>query len=387
VSRHAHVQVDLSAIAHNVEELCAVAGAARLCAVVKADGYGHGAVEVARTAVAHGATMLAVALVDEGAPLREAGIDAPILVLSEPPVDALRDAWELGLTPTLYHEDAVARAAEVVPGGGRWGVQLKVDTGMHRVGLVPDRVVDVAAAVVASPRLVLDGVFTHLAVADEPDRPETTAQLGRFDAVISDLRAKGIDPGTVHAANSAGLIAHPAARYAMVRAGIAVYGLAPAPRMEGMVDLRPAMSVISEVSHVAVVPAGDGVSYGLRHVFDRDTMVATVPVGYADGVSRRLWSTGGEVLIGGVRRPIRGVVTMDQLMVELGPAPGGAAGPAGAHAAVARGDEVVLLGRQAGPDGVAVEEITAGEWAGHLDTIAYEVVCGFGPRLPRRYVR
>lgn len=380
MSRHAFVQVDLGAIAHNVEVLRDLGGSARLCAVVKADGYGHGAVEIARTAVAHGASMLGVALVDEGVVLRDHGIDAPILVLSEPPEDALREAWDRRLTPTLYHEDTVALAAEMVPRGDHWGVQVKVDTGMHRVGIHPDRVVDLAAAVVASPVLRLDGVFTHLAVADEPDRPETAHQLERFEAVVADLRAKGIDPGTVHAANSAGLIAHPGARLDMIRAGISVYGLAPSPELEGMVDLRPAMSVVSEVSHLAVVPAGDGVSYGLRHRFENDTSVAVVPIGYADGISRRMWSTGGEVLIGGTRRPIRGVVTMDQIVVELGP-PGGVRG----DPPVARGDEVVLLGRQAGA--TRTEEITAGEWAEQLGTIAYEVVCGFGPRLPRRYVR
>jgi alanine racemase len=369
------VQIDLDAVAHNVAVLSALAGDAELCVVVKADGYGHGAVEVARTALDHGATRLAVAFVEEGVPLRHAGIDAPVLVLSEPPRDSLPEAWAMGLTPTLYHLDAVEAAAAVVPERARWAVQVKVDTGMHRVGAAPEEAPNVVAAIAASPRLVLEGVFTHLAVADEPDRPETSTQLDRFEATLDALREGGVVPGTVHAANSAGLIAHPRARLDMVRAGIAVYGLAPSPALAPMVELRPAMSVHAEVSHLVTVPAGEGVSYGLRHVFERDTVVAVVPLGYADGVSRRLCSTGGQVLIGGRRHPIRGVVTMDQLMVELGP-------PGGVEAAsVRRGDPVVLLGSQGD------EEVAAQEWADRLGTIGYEVVCAMALRLPREHVR
>jgi len=381
VPRHAEVVVDLDAVAHNVHELRSLAGSAEFCAVVKADGYGHGAVPVARAALDAGATSLAVALVEEGAALRDAGIDAPILLLSEPPVDALRDAWKLALTPTLYHEDSVEVASEVVHRHGRWGVHIKVDTGMHRVGAPPEDAVHLAAKVVSSRELVLEGVFTHLAVADEPERAETAEQLELFARVCADMRDRGIDTGTVHAANSAGLIAHPEARLDMVRCGIAMYGLAPSRDLAAMVDLRPAMSVVAEVSHFATVAAGDGVSYGLRHRFDRDTVVAVVPVGYADGVSRRLAEVGGEVLIGGHPRAMRGAVTMDQFVVEVGPAGGGPGGldPAASAAPVSCGDEVVLLGHQGGA------EVTATQWADRLGTINYEVACGFSARLPRRY--
>ncbi len=373
--RHSHVQIDLDAVAHNVEVLRGLAGTAELCVVVKADGYGHGAVEVARTALDHGATRLAVAFVDEGAQLRRAGIEGSVMVLSEPSFDSLAEAWALELTPTLYHRDAVAAAAAVVPTGGRWGVQLKLDTGMHRVGAAPGEAVDLAAAVVTSPKLVLEGVFTHLAVADEPDRPETAQQLERFHHVLCDLRDAGIDPGMLHAANSAGLIAHPEARFDLVRVGIAAYGIAPSPALEGLVDLHPAMSVHAEVSHVLTVPAGEGLSYGLHDRFDSDTVVAVVPVGYADGVSRRLWCTGAEVLLGGRRHRVRGTVTMDQLMVEVGPR----GDPCAQE--VARGDPVVLMGSQ------GEERIGAQEWAGRLGTIAYEVVCGMALRLRREHVR
>lgn len=372
--RHSHVRIDLDAVAHNVTALRALAGEAELCAVVKADGYGHGAVEIARTAIDAGADRLAVAFVPEGAVLRAAGIEAPVLVLSEPPPDSFAEAWDLGLTPTLYHLDAVAIAEAVVPRAGRWGVHVKVDTGMHRVGATPEQVPAVAGAVMASSRLLLEGLFTHLAVADEPANPETARQLRDFERVLRTVRDAGMDPGVVHAANSAGLLVHPASHFDLVRTGIAVYGLAPSAELEGILDLRPAMSVHSEVSHVLTVPAGDGLSYGLRHTFEVDTVVAVVPVGYADGVVRRLGSMGGEVLVGGRRRPIRGVVTMDQLMVEIGPV-----GDPGDET-VQRGDPVVLIGGQGG------ETVTAQEWAERLETIPYEIVCGLSLRLPRLHV-
>ena len=368
--RHAHIEVDPGAVEANAAAMLSAAGGAQLCAVVKADGYGHGSVDVARAALAGGASWLAVALVEEGRVLREAGIGAPILVLSEPPPDVMAEALDADLTPTIYTPAGVSSAAAAVAARRRavpWPVHLKIDTGMHRVGALPADAVQVARLIDGAGGLELAGTFTHLAVADEPDRPETAAQLDRFDRVLAELAGVGIDPGLRHAANSAGSLAHPRAHLDMVRVGIALYGIAPTPAMAATVDLRPAMSLHAEVTMVKHLVAGDGVSYGLRHVFDRAATVAIVPLGYADGVPRRLGLTGGEVLIGGVRRPIRGVVTMDQTIVEVSGGPD-----------VAPGDPVVLLGPQGS------ECITAQEWAGWLDTIPYEVVCGFSVRLPRR---
>ena len=368
--RHALIAVDLDAVAANAATMVELADGAELCAVVKADGYGHGSVDVATAALAGGATWLAVALVEEGRVLRDAGIDVPILVLSEPPSDAMAEALEAGLTPTLYTAAGVASAGAAVrahPGAAPWSVHLKIDTGMHRVGAHPADAIDVARRIVDTPGLALGGTFTHLAVADEPERPETDAQLELFAGVLDDLRAAGIDPGLRHAANSAGTLAHAGAHLDLVRVGIALYGIAPAPAMVAEVELRPAMSLLAEVTMVKHLSAGDGVSYGLRHVFDRPATIAIVPLGYADGVPRRLGLNGGEVLIGGVRRPIRGVVTMDQTIVVV------TGGPE-----VRAGDPVVLLGAQGD------ERITAQDWADRLDTIPYEVVCGFSVRLPRR---
>jgi alanine racemase len=357
------LEVDLDAVQANVELLLERCGPARLCAVVKADGYGHGAVPIARAALAAGAGWLAVALVEEAEALREAGIDAPILLLSEPPVDAVGDVRRLGLRPTLYREEAIDAfgAGPTVP------VHLKVNTGMNRVGAAPGDAVARARQVV-DRGLELEAVWTHFAVADEPDDPFTAEQAARFDAVIDDLRGAGLEPSMTHLANSAATLAHPGTHADLVRVGIAVYGVSPSPALASAAPLRPAMTLRTEVSFAKRVTAGERISYGLTHRFDRDANVATIPIGYADGVPRRLSSAGGQVLIGGARRGIVGVVTMDQLMVDCGDDP------------VAVGDEVVLLGAQGS------ERVTPEEWADRLGTIGYEIVCGIGPRVPRSHV-
>jgi alanine racemase len=360
--------VDLDAVARNVGVLRRRAAPAAVWAVVKADGYGHGAVPVARAALSAGADGLCVALVEEAAVLRRAGIDAPILILAEPPPRQYGDAVRLGVQAVVYSEHAIDGLAAAVCGPVRLPVHLKIDTGMHRVGAPPAAAAALARRIMAIPSLELAGLMTHLAIADEPDDPFTDRQLDAFDDVLESLRAADIRPPLVHAANSAGAIAHPRSRYSFVRAGIAVYGIAPGPCISGeCAELRPALSLRARVGFVKRVAAGERISYGLRHRFTTDTNVATLPIGYADGVPRRLATTGGEVLIHGRRRPIVGVVTMDQLMVDCG------------DDDVARGDEAVLIGTQEG------EQITADEWARRLGTIAYEITCGVSGRVPRRY--
>lgn len=365
----AWADVDLDAIRHNVRTLVALAAPARVCAVVKADGYGHGAAAVSRAALQGGATWLAVAQHEEAFALRDAGIDAPILLLSEPAPSHVADAVALDLRFTVYSATMIRRLQTEAAAAGRdLPVHLKVDTGMHRVGAGPDDIPALAKAILDRPNLVLEGFWTHCAIADEPDDPFTATQLARFDAMVAELAADGVRPPILHAANSAAAIAHPASRYDLVRCGIAVYGIPPAPALAGRADLRPALTLRSEVAFVKEVAAGERVSYGLRHRFDRDTTVATVPIGYADGVIRALPAAGQEVLIGGRRCPMVGVVTMDQVMVDVGPG-----------ADVKMGDEVVLIGAQGD------ERITPDEWAERLGTIAYEVVCAIGPRVHRQY--
>jgi alanine racemase len=382
-ARWAWAEVDLDAVAHNVEHLRSVVAPSAVWAVVKANGYGHGAVEVARAAMDAGAQGLCVALAEEGAQLRGAGIDAPILVLSEQPVDAVDDIVRFRLMATVYTVAFIEALASAARGRGVDGVpvHLKIDTGMQRVGVAADGAAAMVAAVEAhAPALRLVGVFTHLALADEPDDPFTDDQLERFDDALAGLSSvlPGTGPGgtglLVHAANSAGALAHPGARRSFVRAGIAIYGISPGRGVDQRCGaLRPAMSLQARVSYVKRVAAGSRISYGLRHTFERETTVATVPIGYADGVPRRLFETGGDVLIGGRRRPIVGVVTMDQLMVDCG------------DDTVGIGDEVVLIGSQDGPDGR--QTIRAEDWADRLGTIGYEIVCGIGGRVPRRHAR
>ncbi|MCU1499788.1 MAG: alr [Acidimicrobiales bacterium] len=364
--------VDLDAVTANVETLRELVGPVRFCAVVKADGYGHGAVPVARAALAGGADLLGVALVAEGAELRAAGLDAPILVLSQASPDELDVLVDRELEATAYTVAGVEGLAEASARAGRGpsrpvAVHLKVDTGMHRVGAQPDEVLGLARAITEDPGLQLASVFTHCAVADEPASEFTAEQLRRYGEVLDVLADAGIAVPLRHAANTAGAIAHPAARFDLVRCGIGIYGLDPSPALAGRVPLRPAMALRSRVSHVKRVAAGEGVSYGLRYRPERETTIATVPLGYADGMARRLSSTGGEVLVGGHRRPIAGTVTMDQFLIDCGDDP------------VAVGDEVVLLGRQGS------ERVGAEEWAERLGTISYEIVCGISPRVPRRY--
>jgi alanine racemase len=353
-------EVDLEAIRHNVRAL--QPPSAELMAVVKADGYGHGDVPVARAALEAGATWLGVALVEEGLRLREAGIGAPILVLSEFPSGAERDATTAELTPTCFTEDGLRRLAET---GWSGGVHVKVDTGMHRVGLLPERAPAFCSAV-RDAGLGLEGVWTHFARSEELDAPTTAEQLKRFEETLDALNAAGHRPRYRHAANSGATIAHPDSHLDLVRVGIAMYGILPGPQLRGLVDLRPAMTLRSRVSAVKRVPAGEGISYGHRYRLERESTIATVPIGYADGYMRSL-SNVGQVLIDGRRRPVAGNVTMDQLMVDCGDDP------------VHPGDEVVLFGAQGD------ERILADEVAGWAGTIGYEVVTSVSARVPREH--
>jgi alanine racemase len=377
VFRPTRAVVDLDALTENVRALIVATQTKHYCAVVKADGYGHGAVEVARAAVAGGASHLAVALVEEGITLRRGGLTVPILVLSEPPIGSETAIAVHGLTATVYSEITIDRLSAA---GGMNGtvvpVHLKVDTGMRRVGCQPDEAVALVKRIVSAPNLLHTGTFTHLAVADAPDRVETNEQIRKFTLVVDALRSAGIDVGIVHVANSAGAIAHPNARFDMVRCGIAVYGHDPDSSLsaaEHGVKLRPVMSLVSEVSHVKHLSAGDRVSYGLAGGVDVDSVVATIPIGYADGLSRRWSSVGGEVLIGGRRRRIIGRITMDQIVVDCGPV-------SDPLSEVRRGDVVVLIGNQGD------ETISAWEMATKLDTISYEITCAVSARVPRTYV-
>ncbi len=367
--RPSWIEVDVAAIAANVAAIAATVAPARLCAVVKADAYGHGDVPVADVALANGADRLAVALVEEGARLRDAGIRAPILLLSEPILEDLDAVVELDLTPTLSRRDSCETLARSAARRRRtpYAVHVKLDTGMHRAGVAEEEALTLARIVHDDPRLTLEGVWTHFPVAEE-DPAFTAGQTRALLAFRERLTRAGIAVPLLHAANTAAALGDPATRLDMVRVGLGLYGLRPAPGIAADLSLRPAMRVVSHVSHLRRLPAGARPSYGRRRPLPRPSTVATVPIGYADGMTRRLSAVGGEVLIGGRRRPLAGTVTMDQIVVDVGDDP------------VGLGDEVVVLGTQ------GEGRIDAEEWARRLDTITYEVVCRFGARLPRRHL-
>jgi alanine racemase len=364
-------EIDRDAIAANVTALKGQAAAPQLMAVVKADGYGHGMVPAARAALAGGADWLAVALVEEGQGLRAAGIDAPILVLTEPPPSGIPALLDAGLTPTVYtpsFTDALDRAAQG-RGDEPIEVHVKLDTGMRRVGVPQADWDDALRRVRDAAGLRFSGLWSHYAVADEPDHPFITHQSREFARAVDIAAGLGIRPDVLHLANSAGTLHLHDHHYDMVRPGLAVYGLEPAPGLAGSTELIPALAWRSRLSLVKELAAGEAVSYGLRWSSERDTIVATVPAGYADGVRRAL-SGVGEALVGGRRVPYAGTVCMDQFMVEL-------AEPA------AVGDEICLIGRQLVPGTEETAAVTADDWARWLDTINYEIVCGIGSRVPR----
>jgi alanine racemase len=363
--RPTFVSVDLDAIRDNVRIL--KPEHSELMTVVKANAYGHGDVAVARAALEGGATWLGVALVEEGVRLREAGVEAPVLALSEFPRGSEVDALSFGLTPTVYSEEGLAALAAAAGRLGRHvGIHIKVDTGMHRVGLWPPTELAAFAGRAQDAGLTVEGIWTHFPSSDSDDAA-TLEQLRTFLAAVKPLLAAGVRPHHLHAANSAGLLRHEEAHLDLARPGIAVYGMSPGGVDVGRIGLRPALSWRSEVALARRLPAGESISYGSRYTLERESVIATVPVGYADGYSRLL-SSRAEVLIGGRRCLVAGTVTMDQILVDCG------------EMDVERGAEVVLIGRQGD------EEITADELAELSGTINYEVVTAIGERVPREYV-
>ena len=364
--RHSWVEVDLQKIRDNVARIVSLVAPARFCAVVKANAYGHGDVPVARAAIDGGANMLAVATVGEAVRLREADIRRPILLLGQPPLEDINDVLLHKLTPTVYDplflESLLAAVDQEVP-----NVHIKFDTGMHRLGTDGATVNRLASSIARSPKANLEGVWSHFADADA-DPEFTQHQIDMFSGLVSSLADAGFSIPLVHLANSAGAMLYPASRKDMVRVGLAMYGLSPTPGEELPIALEPAMRVVSEVTHVRRLPAGARPSYGRVRELEAASFLATVPIGYADGYNRRLGDVKGAAVVQGQRRPLAGRVTMDYIILDMG------------DDRPELGDEVVILGSQ--------DEATvpAQQWAEWLDTISYEVVCGFSERLPRRYL-
>lgn len=359
-------EVDLEAIGHNLREIKRrLSPGVRLMAVVKANGYGHGAEQVARVAVAEGASFLGVATVDEALQLRKAGFTLPILVLGAIPPEAAPAVLKHDITATVFSVDQVEALAKEASRQGRSAkVHIKVDTGMGRIGLrKADEVISLCTRVLAGP-VVLEGIFTHFACADDEDKGKTARQLELFREVLGRLEEAGIRVPIKHAANSAATLEYPASHLDMVRVGIAMYGYHPRPGAQG-VDLRPALTWKARVVQVKRLPPGTPIGYGWSYTTTCEEVIATVCVGYADGYRRGL-SNNGWVLVRGKRAPVVGRVCMDQIMVRL-------------EEEVKPGEEVVLLGEQGG------ERISADDVAAWLGTISYEVLTSIGERVPRVY--
>jgi alanine racemase len=372
--RPTRAEVNLEALRHNLRVVKRHAGGARVWAVLKADGYGHGAPAVARTLERAGADGFCVALLEEGVELREAGIRKPILVMGGYYGAAHEEVVLRGLVPVVYDAEQIDGFARLVRGGvvpGPIDVHLKVDTGMARLGVTLDDLPKIAAKIAKTPEVNVAALMTHLACADAPTNEETAAQMVRFDEATALLAKHGIRPPVRHAANSAAL-ARGEARLDAVRPGIALFGVSP--RSEGtplMNELRQVVRVRSEILDVRTVKPGEPVGYGALWRANRPARIATIPMGYADGLSRQL-SNKGHVLVRGRRAPIVGAVSMDMSMIDVTDLPG-----------ASRKDEVVVLGAQEGPLGK--DAIGADEVAGHMGTIAWEVLTQISRRVPRFY--
>lgn len=365
----AWVEINLAALRHNVQQLVAhLEGRATLMAVVKADAYGHGAVTVARAALSAGARWLGVATVPEGMELRQAGIQAPILVMgavsSAEEVQAIAQ-WRLQPTVVSPKQGLVISDTLSQLVSAPLPVHLKLDTGMARLGFDWQKAPEFVSFVRRLPHLEIASLYSHLATADSPDTTLLNQQHQRFKAAIAQLQESGYCPPKLHFANSAATLGFPHLHYDMVRVGLALYGLYPAPHLKARLDLQPVMQVKARITHLKDIDAGTGVSYGHQFVADRPMRIAVVAIGYADGVPRAL-SNRMSVLIQG--KPVQqiGNITMDQLMIDVTNVP---------H--LQEGDAVTLLGQSAGAT------LTADDWADLTGTISWEILCGFKHRLPR----
>lgn len=371
-------EIDMDALIHNYEKIrCHLGPETKLCCVIKANAYGHGAVDVALFYEELGADMFAVSNIEEAIQLRHGGVTRPILILGYTPAPCVRELAEHTLTQCVYsYEYGELLSACAAREGVTLDVHLKLDTGMGRIGFAArelaslDRAVDEMARVCAMRGIAVKGAFTHFAVADDGEAGEafTREQMALFERAIEALENKGIHMECLHCANSAALTDYSQVGFNMVRAGIILYGLHPSDALRSPLDLRPAMTIKSVISYVKTVRTGESISYGRTFVAREDMKVATVPIGYADGYRRMSAERGAFLLIRGKRCPIVGRVCMDQLMVDVSEL-----------ATVCVGDEVTVFGR--------APALTATELAALNDTIAYEIICAVGVRVPRVYLR
>ncbi|MGH7230656.1 MAG: alanine racemase [Nitrospiraceae bacterium] len=361
--------MDLSALAHNLDQIrLRIAKTCEVLAVVKADAYGHGAVGIAGALETMGVARFAVATLQEGITLREAGVRGAILIMGAWPCEHSAEVVSHRLTPVIYETDVAERFARLVSSGAQpYPVHVKIDTGMARLGLSPEQALALFDAPPFQGPLRLEGLMTHLADADNVDPDYTHMQVARFQKLVDHITTGGLRIPLIHASNSAAILFHPSAHFTAVRPGIVLYGYHAGGPGRAMPELQPVLSLTTKVAQIRALPAGQRISYNGQFTTTRPSRIAVLPVGYADGYNRLL-SNRGEVLIQGRRSPVVGRICMDMTMVDVTDSPD-----------VRPGDDAVLIGRQ------GAERISAADLATWLDTIPYEVLCGIGPRVPRVY--
>ncbi len=361
--------VDLTALAQNVAHVRRLAPHADVLAVVKANAYGHGATEITRALQHLAVRRFGVATVDEGVALRQAGIRDAIVVLGATMSDQFPDLVANRLTPVLYRADLIQTfAARIQPGATPYSVHIKVETGMGRLGVSPQELPELISRPELRVPLRLEGLMTHLADADNQDAEQTQEQLRRFQQALDKLQQCGLTIPLVHVANSAAIIKYPASLHSLVRPGIMLYGYHTLPHNTRAPDLQPILTWKTTIAHLHRIQPGDSVSYNRTFIASRQSLIAVLPVGYADGYNRLL-SNRGKVLIGGRRAPVIGRVCMDMTMIDVTDVPG-----------VEVGHEATLIGQQ------GAERITAADLAAWQQTIPYEILCAIGSRVPRRYL-
>ncbi len=367
--RPTRTEIDLGAVAHNVREVRRKVGQeVKIWGVVKADGYGHGAIPVSRAILQAGVDGLGVAGLDEARELRETGLEAPILIFGPSLLGEAEEIVRHNLTATVCTEELSSSLARLKrKKSRRIKTHIEVDTGMGRGGVYFEEAVDFVKRVSEEKGLEIEGIYTHFPSAEEEDRTFSLIQIERFRQIIAHLKREGINIPLLHAANSAAILNLPESCFSLVRPGLLLYGLYPSLKMKGGLNLRPALSLKTRIVYLKKTPPGSPISYGRTFITRRETVIATLPVGYSHGYSHFL-SNKGEVLVKGKRAPIRGQICMDQMMIEVGHIPG-----------VEVGDEVVLIGRQ-GEESILVEEL-----AEKIGTVPHEIVSRLGKRVPRAY--
>lgn len=366
-------EVDLDAIAHNIREIRKITNPnAKIMAVVKADAYGHGFLEVTKTLLENGADRLAVAVLQEGKQLRSRGVTVPILILGASGEETAEEIINFDITPSVFTYDfAKALSYEAEKKEKVTKIHIKIDTGMSRIGFLAgdnnEEIVEEIIKISELPYIEIEGIFSHFAASDERGREYTLMQYERFMDVCEMLKGRGLDIPIKHICNSAGIMMYPEMHLDMVRPGVILYGMYPSDEVDKKrLDLIPAMTLKSTVTHVKKVPSGRGVSYGREYITDREIKIATVPIGYADGYLRKL-AKEGKMIVNGTKVSILGRICMDQCMIDV----------TNVHN-IDKGDEVIIFGRE----GVTIDDLA--RW---LETINYEVSCVIGKRIPRIYTK